>query len=69
MCVIEIQKDVKIEIEEPPKLFSENKSAINISHQALGHDRLKDLTIDCHFFEEAWQQSGQSVQCISRTKS
>ena len=45
-------KDLKIEGDEPMKLYCDNKSAINIAHNPVQHDRTKHIEIDRHFIKE-----------------
>ena len=45
-------KALKIEWDEPIRLYCDNTSAINISHSPVQHDRLKHIEIDRHFIKE-----------------
>lgn len=48
--------DLKIEFERPMRLYSDNKSAINISHNPIQHDRTKHIKIDRYFFKEKLEE-------------
>ncbi|KAK2971692.1 hypothetical protein RJ640_007730 [Escallonia rubra] len=41
-----ILKDLKIKLETPMKLYCDNKSAINIAHNPIQHDRTKHVEVD-----------------------
>ena len=47
-----ILDDLKIKREGPMKLYCDNKSAINIAHNPIQHDRTKHIEIDRHFIKE-----------------
>ncbi|KAG8496181.1 hypothetical protein CXB51_009524 [Gossypium anomalum] len=47
-----ILEDLKIKWEGPMKLYCENKSAINIAHNPVQHDRTKHIEVDRHFIKE-----------------
>ena len=47
-----ILEDLKIKWEEPMRLYCDNKSAINIAHNPVQHDRTKHIEIDRHFIKE-----------------
>ena len=44
--------DLKIEWNGPMKLYCDNKSAINIAHNLMQHDRTKHVEVDKHFIKE-----------------
>ena len=44
--------DLKVEWEAPMRLYYDNKSAIDIAHNFLQHDRTKHVEIDRHFMKE-----------------
>ena len=47
-----ILDDLKIKWETPMKLYCDNKSAINIAHNPVQHDRTKHVEVDRHFIKE-----------------
>ena len=47
-----ILEDLNIEWEGPMKLYCDNKSAINIAHNPVQHDRTKHVEVDRHFIKE-----------------
>ncbi|KAK2965725.1 hypothetical protein RJ640_025451, partial [Escallonia rubra] len=47
-----ILKDLKIKLETPMKLYCDNKSAINIAHNPVQHDKTKHVEVDRHFIKE-----------------
>ena len=47
-----ILNDLRIHVEKPMKLYCDNKSAINIAHNPVQHDRTKHVDIDRHFIKE-----------------
>jgi len=47
-----ILDDLKIEWNGPMKLYCDNKSAINIAHNLVQHERTKHVEVDNHFIKE-----------------
>lgn len=47
-----IFEDLKIKWEGPMRLYCDNKSAINIAHNPVQHDRMKHIEVDRHFIKE-----------------
>lgn len=47
-----ILEDLKIEWRKPMRLYCDNKSAINIAHNPVQHDRTKHIEVDRHFIKE-----------------
>ena len=47
-----ILDDLRIKWDGPMKLYCDNKSAINIAHNPIQHDRTKHIEIDRHFIKE-----------------
>ena len=45
-------KDLKVEEKGPMRLYCDNKSAINIAHNPVQHDRTKHIEVDRHFIKE-----------------
>ena len=48
------------------KLYSDNKSAINIAHNPIQHDRTKHIEIDRHFIKEKLEEG---LVCMSYVPS
>ncbi|GAV76356.1 hypothetical protein CFOL_v3_19831, partial [Cephalotus follicularis] len=61
-----ILKDLKIKWEGPMKLYCDNKSAINIAHNPVQHDRTKHIEIDRYFIKEKVEKG---LICISYVSS
>ncbi|GAV70211.1 hypothetical protein CFOL_v3_13709, partial [Cephalotus follicularis] len=61
-----ILEDLKIKWEGPMKLYCDNKSAINIAHNPVQHDRMKHIEIDRHFIKEKLEEG---LICISYVSS
>ena len=47
-----ILEDLKVQWSKPMKLYCDNKSAINIAHNPVQHDRTKHIEIGRHFIKE-----------------
>jgi len=47
-----ILEDLRIKLDEPMKLYCDNKSAISIGHNPVQHDRTKHIEVDRHFIKE-----------------
>lgn len=43
--------ELKIPIERPMRLYCDNKTAINIAHNLVQHDRTKHVEVHCHLFQ------------------
>ncbi|RVX16116.1 Retrovirus-related Pol polyprotein from transposon RE1 [Vitis vinifera] len=57
-----ILNDLRIKWDGPMKLYCDNKSAINIAHNPIQHDRTKHIEIDRHFIKEKLEEE---VVCMS----
>ena len=53
--------DLRIKWDGPMKLYCDNKSAINIAHNPIQHNRTKHIEIDRHFIKEKLEEG---VVCI-----
>ena len=51
-----ILDDLIIKWDGPMKLYCDNKSAINIVHNPIQHDRTKHIEIDRHFIKEKLEE-------------
>ncbi|RVW30369.1 Retrovirus-related Pol polyprotein from transposon TNT 1-94 [Vitis vinifera] len=58
--------DLRIKWDGPMKLYYDNKSAINIAHNLIQHDRTKHIDIDRHFIKEKLEEE---VMCMSYVPS
>ncbi|KAL0410895.1 UNVERIFIED_CONTAM: Retrovirus-related Pol polyprotein from transposon RE1 [Sesamum latifolium] len=47
-----IVDNIRVKREGPMKLYCDNKSAINIAHNPVQHDRTKHIEVDRHFIKE-----------------
>jgi len=45
-------KDLGLELNEPVKIYCDNKVAISIAHNPVQHDRTKHVEVDQHFIKE-----------------
>ncbi|RVW77225.1 Copia protein [Vitis vinifera] len=52
-----ILEDLKIKWKMPMRLYCNNKSAINIAHNLVQHDRTKHVEVDKHFTKEKLDNS------------
>ena len=44
--------ELQVKVQEPLRLFYDNKTAISIAHNPVQHDRTKHIDIDKHFIKE-----------------
>ena len=61
-----ILDDLRVNLDGPMKLYSDNKSAINIAHNPIQHDRTKHIEIDRHFIKEKLEKG---LVCMSYVPS
>ena len=52
LCLKIVLEDLKIKWDGPMRLYCDNKSAINIAHNSVQHDRMKHIKIDKYFIKE-----------------
>ena len=45
-------KELHVKVDEPMRLYCDNKAAISIAHNLVQHDRTKHVEIDQHFIKE-----------------
>ena len=45
-------RELQVNLENPMRLYCDNKAAINIAHNLVQHDRAKHVEIDRHFIKE-----------------
>ncbi|XP_074355848.1 secreted RxLR effector protein 161-like [Apium graveolens] len=57
-------KELKMRRTEPLRLFCDNKSAINMAHNPVHHDRTKHVEIDRHFIKEKIEEKELCVVYI-----
>ena len=62
-----ILDDLRVKWEGPMKLYCDNKSAINIAHNPIQHDRTKHIEIDRHFIKEKLEE-GLVCMCYVPSK-
>ncbi|RVW46182.1 hypothetical protein CK203_076168 [Vitis vinifera] len=51
-----ILDDLRIKWDGPMKLYCDNKSAINVAHNPIQHDRTKHIEIDRHSSKKNWRK-------------
>ena len=56
---------LKIEVQGPMKLYSDNKAAINIAKHPVQHDRTKQVEIDRVLIKEKLESGAICMLCIS----
>lgn len=56
-----VMEELKIQIEDPMKLYCDNKSTISIAHNPVHHDRTKHVEVDRHFIRE---KVDKGILCI-----
>ena len=61
-----ILDDLRIKWDNPMKLYCDNKSAINIAHNRIQHDRTKHIEVDRHFIKE---KLDEGLVCMSYVPS
>ncbi|RVW49045.1 Retrovirus-related Pol polyprotein from transposon RE1 [Vitis vinifera] len=61
-----ILDDLRIKWDGPMKFYCDNKSAINIAHNPIQHDRIKHIEIDRHSIKEKLEEG---VVCMSYVPS
>ena len=47
-----IFRHLKIKFQEPIILYRDNKTAINVAHNSVHHDRIKHVEVEKHFIKE-----------------
>ena len=60
-----ILQDLKINYEEPIKIFCDNKSAISIAHNLIYRDRIKHVNIDRFYIKEKPEEKILSTVYVS----
>ena len=61
-----ILDDLRIKWDDPIKLYCDNKSAIDIVHNPIQHDRTKHIEVNRHFIKEKLEEG---VVCMSYVPS
>ena len=52
MWIKKVLEELKISAKGPAIMYSDNKTAISISHNPIHHDRTKHFEVDHHFIKE-----------------
>ena len=60
-----ILNDLRIEWQDPMKLYCDNKSAISIAHDPVQHDKTKHVEIDRHFIKEKIDAGNLQISHVS----
>ena len=67
--LVELLRDIKIDIITPVKLRCDNKAAIQIAYNPIFHERTNHIEIDCHFIREKKHTRVNVYQVHSYTRS
>ncbi|XP_058754773.1 uncharacterized mitochondrial protein AtMg00810-like [Vicia villosa] len=59
--------DMGVILSEPTPMYCDNKSAIQIAHNSVFHERTKHIEIDCHFTRHHLQHGTITLPFISST--
>jgi hypothetical protein len=57
--------DMGIPLSKPTPMYCDNKSAIQIAHNSVFHERTKHIEIDCHFTRHHLQQRAITLSFVS----
>lgn len=57
--------DMGVHLSSPTPMFCDNKSAIQIAHNSVFHERTKNIEIDCHFVRHNFYCGTISLPYIS----
>ncbi|GFZ00910.1 hypothetical protein Acr_14g0005450 [Actinidia rufa] len=59
--------DIGVNYSSPTPLYCDNKSAIQIAHNSVFHERMKHIEIDCHFVHQHLQSGTITLPFVSTT--
>jgi hypothetical protein len=59
--------DMGVSVTSPTPLYCDNKSAIQIAHNSVFHERTKHIEIDCHFIRQHLQSDTITLPFVSST--
>ena len=59
--------DMGVTYSSPTPLYCDNKSAIQIAHNSVFHERTKHIEIDCHFVRQHLQSGTITLPFVSTT--
>ena len=57
--------NMDISLSLPTLMYCDNKSAIDIAHNSVFHERTKDIEVDCHFTRHRLQHGTISLPFVS----
>ncbi|CAL2273919.1 unnamed protein product [Prunus armeniaca] len=60
-------QDMGVSLSMPTLMYCDNKSAIQIAHNSVFHERTKHIELDCHFVRHHFQQGTISLPFVSST--
>ncbi|CAL2227767.1 unnamed protein product [Prunus armeniaca] len=60
-------QDMGVSLSMPTPMYCDNKSAIQIAHNSVFHERTKHIELDCHFVRHHFQQGTISLPFVSST--
>ncbi|CAL2250164.1 unnamed protein product [Prunus armeniaca] len=60
-------QDIGVSLSMPTLMYCDNKSAIQIAHNSVFHERTKHIELDCHFVRHHFQQGTISLPFVSST--
>lgn len=63
--IIELLKELKVDIDIPVTIYCDNRSTMQISANPVFHERTKHIELDCHFIWEKIQQGNVETKYIS----
>ena len=58
-------EELEVAVEQPLRIYCDNKAAISIAHNPVHHDRTKHVEVDRHFIKEKVDEGTISVNYVS----